>query len=130
MRRRLANLLLSVFLVPALTGVGAPLCAPTTQASAQMTHIASSHPAAGHDLGSGHGTPMEHQHRSDTQAPCDGSMGTNCCTAMVGCSATAALPVTVAEVAMTPPVERAPLVSVAELPVARVFPPEPPPPKV
>lgn len=129
MVRRLVSLLLSVLLVPALTGFGTPLCAPTAEAPMAQAGAIAIQATMHQSSGPAHGTPMEHQHRGGTQTPCDGSMSTNCCPAMAGCAATAVLPKAVAHVTVSPPVAGALSTVAAELPAALSFPPEPPPPR-
>ncbi|HWG35906.1 MAG TPA: hypothetical protein VN650_17215 [Gemmatimonadaceae bacterium] len=129
MTGRVVRVLLSVLLIPLLTGIGLAPCAAMAQSAAMSGAAAPAEPATSQhrsrhaDNDPTKAPPGQHNH-----SPCDSSTGMNCCPAVTGCSAIA-LPSTV--VAPQPAITLVPSVHAEynELPIAMAVAPEPPPPK-
>jgi len=129
MPRRIVRILLSVLLIPVLTGIGVMPCTAMGQPG----------PVTGTQTGAVHGDLHGHSHqktgdpvrsplRQHNHGPCDNSAGTNCCPAMPGC-ATVALPAIVTMQRPATVIVQAVHASHTELPIALTLAPEPPPPK-
>ena len=129
MTGRAVRVLLSVLLIPLLTGIGLAPCTAMAQSESMSGTAARAEPSSSQhrsrhaDNDPTRAPPGQHNH-----APCDSSTGTNCCPAVMGCTAIA-LPSTV----VAPQPATALVASVhaeySELPIAVTVAPEPPPPK-
>src|SRR6185312_8969818 len=129
MTGRVVRILLSVLLIPLLTGIGLAPCTAMAQSASMSGTAAPAEPSTSQhrsrhtDNGPTKAPPGQHNH-----APCDSSTGMNCCPAVTGCSVIA-LPSTV----VAPQPATALVASVHadynELPIAMAVAPEPPPPK-
>jgi len=122
MTRRIIRIVLSILLIPALTGISIS-CAPMEQMGSADSHAAGAEShcdmAATKDP-SGNTQKHRQQHHSPT--------GNNCCPAIAGCAAVA-LPAIATSLQVATPIVASAHVAYADSPIVLAVAPEPPPPK-
>ncbi len=129
MASRIVRILLSVLLIPVLTGIGMAPCTAMGQSAAMPgTSTRAVPPTSQHHARRADNDPAKAPLDQHKHAPCDNSTGTNCCPAVTGCSAIA-LPSTVATPQATTAIVTSVHAAYQEPPIALAVAPEPPPPK-
>ncbi|HXF23010.1 MAG TPA: hypothetical protein VN602_00720, partial [Gemmatimonadaceae bacterium] len=129
MTGRAVRVLLSVLLIPLLTGIGVAPCTAMAQSASMSGTAGRAEPAtAKHRSRHADNGPTKAPPGHQNHAPCDSSTGMNCCPAVTGCSAIA-LPSTVAAPQPATALVASVHADYSELPVAMAAAPEPPPPK-